>query len=189
MPGPSSMTSMVTPASLRRARTCDRRAGGRVADRVLEQVRHDLVDALGVAVGGEAGVLDLHVDGDAGHVQLLLADRVGEHRLDREGLPVEGDGAGLEPGEVEELGDEAAEPLDLGQHRVERAGIGGGDAVDEVLEGRLQRGERGAQLVAHVGDEVAAHAVGLGELGGHLVERHARAGRPRRCEVAVTRWS
>ena len=118
-----------------------------------------------------------------GHAQLLLAHRVGEHRLDRERLAVERHGAGLEAGEVEELGDEAAEPLDLGEHRVERAGIGGGDAVDEVLERRLQRGERGAQLVAHVGDEVAPHAVGLGELGGHLVERHARAGRPRR-----SRW-
>ena len=45
------------------------------------------------------------------------------------------------------------------------------DAVDEVLEQRLQRGDRRPQLVGDVGDEVAAHAVGLGELGGHRVER------------------
>src|SRR6478735_12383234 len=46
------------------------RAGRGVSDRVLEQVGHHLVHALGVAVGGEAGVLDLHVDRDAGDVEL-----------------------------------------------------------------------------------------------------------------------
>ena len=79
--------------------------------------------------------------------------------------------ARLEPGEVEELLHQAAEPLDLRQHRAERLGVGLGDAVDQVLEHGLQRGDRRAQLVRHVGDEVAAHAVGLGQLGGHLVER------------------
>ena len=57
------------------------------------------------------------------------------------------------------------------EHRVEGLGIGVGDAVDEVLEHGLERGDRRAQLVRHVGDEVAPHAVGLGELGGHPVER------------------
>ena len=52
-----------------------------------------------------------------------------------------------------------------------RLGIGVGDAVDEVLEHGLQRGDRRAQLVTDVGDEVAAQPVGLGELGRHLVER------------------
>ena len=142
-----------------------------VAHRVLEQVGDDLVHALGVAVGGEVAGLDVHRDRDGGLVQLLLAHRVLEQRLDAELGALERHRARLEPGQVEELLHEPAEPLDLGEHRAERLGIGLGDAVDEVLEHRLQRGDRRAQLVRHVGDEVAAHAVGLGELGGHLVER------------------
>ena len=56
MPGPSSITSMVTPSSARRrARTSTVAAARRVAHRVLEQVRDHLVHALGVAVGREVG--------------------------------------------------------------------------------------------------------------------------------------
>ena len=106
-----------------------------------------------------------------GSVQLLLAHRVLEHRRDGEVVAVEWHGAGFEPGEVEQLGDQAAEPLDLGEHRQERVRIGRGDPVDDVLERGLQRGERGAQLVAHVGDEVPAHPVRLAELRRHPVER------------------
>ena len=58
-----------------------------------------------------------------------------------------------------------------GEHRAQRLGIGLAHPVDEILEHGLQRGDRRAQLVAHVGDEVAAQPVGLRELGGHLVER------------------
>jgi hypothetical protein len=43
--------------------------------------------------------------------------------------------------------------------------------VYQVLQVRLQRSDRRAQLVRDVGDEVAAYAVGLRELGRHLVER------------------
>ena len=53
----------------------------------------------------------------------------------------------------------------------ERGGIGGGDAVDEVLQHRLQRGDRRAQLVRDVRDQLPALLVGGGEIGGHLVER------------------
>ena len=94
-----------------------------------------------------------------------------EHRLDLERAPVERHAAGLEPGEVEQLLHQPTEPFDLRQHRAQRLGVGGLDAVDQVLEDRLQRGDRCAQLVADVGDEIAAHAIGLGELGRHLVER------------------
>ncbi len=60
MPGPSSITSMVTPASWRRARTSTEPPCGRVPHRVLEQVGDDLVHPLGVAVGGEVGGVDRH---------------------------------------------------------------------------------------------------------------------------------
>ncbi len=166
---------MVTPDGAAPGPHLDRTAGRGVAHRVLEQVRHDLVHPLGVAVGREAGLVDVHLDDDAGCMELLLAYRVREHRRDREVLAVEGHGAGLEPGEVQELGDQAAEPLDLGEHREERVRVGGGDAVDDVLERRLERGEWGAQLVADVRDEVPAHPVGLTELRGHPVERTGEA--------------
>ena len=95
------------------------------------------MDPLGVAVGGEVGRLDVMAIVDAGRVQLLLAHRVGEQRLDRELLAVERDGARLEAGEVEQLGDEPAEPLDLGEHgAAASSGSARLDAVDEVLERR-----------------------------------------------------
>jgi hypothetical protein len=49
------------------------------------------------------------------------------------------------------------------------------DAVDRVLQRRLQRRQRRSQLVRHVGHELAAHAVGLLELGTHRVERLGEA--------------
>ena len=79
--------------------------------------------------------------------------------------------AALQPRQVEQLLDEPAEPLGLAQRRAQRGGIGRLDAVDEVLQQRLQRADRRAQLVRDVGDEVAAHAVDVGQLGGHRVER------------------
>ena len=51
------------------------------------------------------------------------------------------------------------------------AGSGVGDPVDHVLQHRLQRGDRGAQLVRHVRDQFAPLLVGRGQVGGHLVER------------------
>ena len=68
-----------------------------------------------------------------------------------------------------------------------RRGVAAGDAVDEVLQHRPQRGDRRAQLVRDVGDQLAALPVDRVEVGRHLVERAGRARRPRRGEVAVTR--
>ena len=127
MPGPSSMTSMVTPSRVRRARTCDRaaarasgaprsragwrRPGGRARGRRRRRGRRPRPTSSIATLG---------------RVQLLLAHRVLEQRLDRgTSCAVERHGAGLEPGEVEELLDQPAEPLDLGEHRAERLGVGG----------------------------------------------------------------
>ena len=69
------------------------------------------------------------------------------------------------------VGDQPAEPFGLGQGRTQRRGIGVGDAVDDVLQQRLQRGDRRAQLVRDVRDQLAPRAVGGGQVGGHRVER------------------
>ncbi len=50
--------------------------------------------------------------------------------------PLERDDARLELGEIEQLLNEGAEPLDVLQHGGQRRGLGRLDAVDEVLEHR-----------------------------------------------------
>ena len=145
--------------------------GRRVPHRVLDEVGDDLVQALVVAVERQVLGLHRHREADRSGVQPRLPDREVEHRADLEHAPVERHAARLEPRQVEQLLHEPAQPFDLGEHGAQRLGIGRFDAVDQVLEHRLQRGDRRPQLVAHVGDEVAADPVGLGELGRHLVER------------------
>ena len=64
-----------------------------------------------------------------------------------------------------------AEPLGLGERGPQRGRVGRGHAVDEVLQHRPQRGDRRAQLVGDVGDQLAPLPVHRGELGRHRVER------------------
>ncbi len=104
-------------------------------------------------------------------MELLLAHRVREQRFHPELGALQRDRARLEAGEIEQLLDQPTEPLDLREHGLEGLGIGRGHAVDEVLEHDLERGDGRAELVGHVGHEVAPHPVGLGQLRGHLVER------------------
>ncbi len=199
MPGPSSETSSrAPPSAAATARTAIAALGRRVPHRVLDEVRDDLVQTFGVGVEPEVARDDLDLEVHVGGVQLRLADRVLEHRPHLERVAVERQRARLEAGEVEELLHQPAEPLDLGEHRAQRLRVGLADAVDEVLEHGLQRGDRRAQLVADVGDEVAAQPVGLGELGRHLVERareradlvvrHRRRPGPRSRPAPSPRW-
>jgi hypothetical protein len=100
-----------------------------------------------------------------------LADDLVDDRADWDELAAERDGARLELREIEELLNEVAESLDLSQRRLERPPFDRLDTVDEVLEHGLERTDGRPQLVRDVRDEVAAHAVDLGELGSHRVER------------------
>jgi hypothetical protein len=54
--------------------------------------------------------------------------------------------------------------------------VGGDDPVAQSLQVALQVGQRGAQLVRGVGDEVPAHLLLPFQRGGHLVERVGQAG-------------
>ena len=137
---------------------------------ILQQVGDHLMDAFGVPVRSEVMVVDAHVDRDARVVELLFSDGVREHGFHGEGVPVQRDGARFEPREVQELGDQPTQPLDLVQHRLEGRGIRRCDAVDQVLERGLERRERSAEFVTDVRHQISAHAIGLGELGGHPVE-------------------
>ena len=161
-------------AAARRGRRAQRDAPGprRVAHRVLDEVHDDLVDALGVARDDAARRgASIEKTTSVGRVQSRLARGALEHVAHRERADVERLLAGLQAREVEQLRHEPAEPARLREHRAQRLGVGLADAVDDVLEHRLQRADRRAQLVGDVRDEVAAQAVGLGELGGHAVER------------------
>ena len=60
--------------------------------------------------------------------------------------------------------------------RVVGGPVGDDDAVAQRLEVALQVGQRRAQLVRRVGDEVAPHRLLALEAGGHLVERVGQAG-------------
>ena len=83
-PGPSSETSSRAPPSgAATARTTHRALRRRVPHRVLDEVRDDLVQALGVGLEPEVAGHDLDVEVHVGRVQLRLADRVLEHRARR----------------------------------------------------------------------------------------------------------
>ena len=145
------------------------RPARRELQRVREQVEHDALEHVDVDEGLAAEVVELdleveaepldggsEVGGDAAHD----VGHVGPH-------PVRLDRTGLDPGEVEDAVDEADEPVGVATDQLE--------ALPRLLaeirlgEGVLHRpgdeGERGAQLVADVGEEVG---LGRVELGQHL---------------------
>ena len=63
--------------------------------------------------------------------------------------------AGLEARQLEQLVDEAPEPLRLREHDLERLRLGLLDAVQQVLQVRAERRDRRLQLVRDVRDERA----------------------------------
>ena len=86
--------------------------------------------------------------------------------------PVRGDGAGLEPGHVEQIGDEAIQPFRFGEDGGEEVCAGFlAQVVGEVAQraGRPDDGgERRAQVVGDRGEQRLAQPVGLGGAHGAL---------------------
>ena len=94
-----------------------------------------------------------------------------------EGAEVDGAGldhhrAGVELGEVEQVGRELGQAVDLLAHRAHELGplLGARVLVFEQLDEAAEAEDRGAQLVRGVGDELLAGAVELGQAALHLVE-------------------
>ena len=184
-PGPSSATSSTAPPVLSRGPlTSDGGARRRVANGVLDQVEDEPVELVGVAVDRDRRRLRLQPD----LCPSATVPRLGDRRLGDLGEVARAACArapGVGAGEQQEVGDEAAHPL--------RGAEGAGDdllilavgGVASLLEPRLQQlevgedaGQRRAQLVRGVGDELALslhHLLGLRagrvELAEHLVER------------------
>src|SRR5207244_8189432 len=62
-------------------------------------------------------------------------------------------------------------PVDFLVQRLERRAVRGHDTVPKGFEVALQVGQRSAQLMCGVGDELASHSLLLLDLAGHAVER------------------
>ena len=130
--------------------------GGRVPDRVDEQVGHHPRQLAGVGGDEEAVV---HVSAEA--YAAGAGDRVGagqrlaDHVAQRDRLEVQRQHAGVDAGELEEVVDHPHHPVDLGADLAVVAGGVVGQPVLERLGHRAHRGQRRAQVVGHPRDQLA----------------------------------
>ena len=144
-----------------------------MAERVLDERAADLEDALLVAEPGR-GSVHLVLEAVARALRdgfELLDEELGDPRQ-VDGLALDAEAAGVEPGEVEQLSGELRQPLDLLAHAAEELLLRGvvQVLVDEELEVTAEREERRAELVGGVGDELAARMLEAGEALPHAVE-------------------
>ncbi len=146
----------------------DQATGRTVAVRVVEEVGKQLVQPVGVR--GHREALRRHHDRVAQTLDPGLGDRVLEQICESDVLEPQRGHALLDARQVEQVAHEAPEPLGLGQSAPQLFRAGLGHPVDEVLQHRLECGDRGAQLVGDVGDEVTSVPVDELEGGGHPVE-------------------
>ena len=152
----------------------DAAAVGRPAEGVREQVRDDLQHA--VAVGDDHGravrllrVLDAAAAGLLGEGRVgAVAEPAHVDLLGEDGEPVR-----VELGQIEDVVDEAAEPVGFVRDDLERLlgrfGVGD-DALPQRGHVAADRGQRRAQLVGDGHQEVALELLGLREPGRHLAE-------------------
>ena len=145
-----------------------------VPDGVGEQVGQDLVYPLRIA-HREQAVFDVGHDGDLRADRADLGRGVRDDLADAELKPVDPDAARLELGQLQQLVDEPAQPLGALEHGPDGLAVQHLDAVGQVLQPGPQRGDRGAQLVADVGQQLAPLPLDLVQPGGHDVERPGQA--------------
>ena len=178
MPGPWSRTV----SSPSRSRTSTAAAGRAPLGRVVEQVGDRAVEPRPLA--GHHARLQVDGEADLRRVAACALDR-GRHEL------VEPQRLGwvardlAVAGELDEVADQLAELLELGDEVAPQALAVGGRQVAagaEHLEVGAQRRERRAQLVRRVGDELALGALRVVERLEHRVERR---GQPRELVVAL----
>ena len=151
----------------------DLAAGSGELDGVREEVGEDLQDAVGVTVevdgvGGDGEVeieRDLRDVGHGGHGFGGLLEEIAQAAA----TDVQGGAAGLHSFEIQDVVDEADEPVGVGDsdaQQVLRFGVHGAhQAGGEEAERAADAGERGAQLMRDGGDELVLDGVELGALG------------------------
>ena len=177
MPGPSSST-VTTPS----CRATVHGAGGRAPlGGVVEQVGERPLERGGVAL--DVPRLGLDLEGQRRRAAADPGHGVVEHLVQLDGADHRG--RGLVAGQLDEVADEGGQLLELRADvgraaRCARRRAASAAGLGEQVDVGAQRGERGAQLVAGVGDQPALPVPRGGERGQHLVERRWRAGRPRR---------
>jgi len=149
---------------------------------VTEQVGDDLVQSRRVALDLDGLVGQVELPDVVGRGGMGVADRVDDHLGEVDGLVVERT-AGVQAGEQQQVVDQRGHPDRLGLDPADRVGDPLGDRL-LFTAGQLRipsdRGERGAQLVARVGDELAypflallTPVEGVVDVVEHLVERGA----------------
>jgi len=162
----------------------NRPARRRVPQRVRRKILHRLFEPHRIA--HHANVVFMGIDDD---LDALLLRRLGvalrdalEDLVDVDVVLLEGNAAGLEPRQVEQILHEALDALALFLDHLDRA-LPFLRRRDELRQGEgfgvaANRRERRHQLVRHVGEQLATGAIGLDELrltrreiGGHAVER------------------
>ena len=184
MPGPSSDTIDAGAPRRRLGAQRDRRARRRVPQGVVDEHAQHLQHAALVAAGerGIGALDDDHVRAAPARERLHLAGAVGGEHAELELVLADGDAAGVEPREVEQVGRQLRQPLHLLAHRLEElAALGlGQPALREQLEIAAERRQRRPQLVRGVGDEGRARALERLEADRASPRASARARRSRR---------
>ncbi len=176
MPVPLSVTSSRAPSGVCTQADADAALEGEL-QRVREQVEHDLGPQVAVDVDRLGQRRGVDAEGQA-----QPACRGREHAGELAGVlrqvdRLEGrlDATGLQPGEVEEGVHQLQQPLAVAQHHLDALSLLTLERSLLVVEGVLgraeQKRERGAELVAHVREEVGLGLVELGQrLGPGLLE-------------------
>ena len=132
-----------------------------VVDRVGDQVAHDALDPSYVTLGDARLVGDHpHLDPALERERLGRADHPVGHVDQVDVLEVEHRRAGVEPADLQQVGEQGLEPVELAlqqlggprRHRVELVAL-----VVQDVAGHAHGRQRGAELVGDVGDELALH--------------------------------
>ena len=141
---------------LARGADADRGPGRRVDERVAQQVGEDLAQLVGVAGDGDP-LLDTTVDLAVGRGRARVVDRVADEAAEVD-LDVRGVRDLVEAGEGQEIFHEHAHArrllLDAPHRLLDVGGLAGGAHAEE-LGVAADRGQRRAQLVRGVGEELA----------------------------------
>ena len=117
-PGPpSSIVSRTRPSSASAARDAERRAGGGVLERVLDR-RSSPPRRGRRGRRRTGGAVELDLERPAGRAAARALERPADQVVQLEDVPLGPQRAGLDPAEVEQVGDEPVEVLDLAVDRV-----------------------------------------------------------------------
>ena len=146
----------------------DRRARGRVAARVVDQVGDRALEQR--PVGEDGRQVGWHVDGDRfGPVREAPHRRV-DRIVHRHRHELHGERARLEPARIEQVPDQPVEPVgllvDRGVHLGQLRRLPDDRWIEQPRRERLDRGERRAEVVRHGAQQRRACPVDRGELVG-----------------------